>query len=119
MSKIIKVKSNVFPISEENIKEIIQKYNEIKENTDLPIEILGRAEGGFQIKFGKTYFNDNIRQLRWSSDIRESRWSSDKILLPKENYHSVYSYINFLPNERELLFQSMKHVIGENSVFLE
>jgi hypothetical protein len=92
-------------IHKDEIYEIIDFYN--KNNIGLPLEVLHRREGGFQINKldssnqTSTDANDKIKQLRWSR----------RYLKPYKNYEG------FTETEELLLFLSMKKVLGENVVF--
>jgi len=92
-------------IHKDEIYEIIDFYN--KNNIGLPLEVLHRWEGGFQINKlnssnqTSTDANDKIKQLRWSR----------RYLKPYKNYEG------FTETEELLLFLSMKKVLGENVVF--
>jgi hypothetical protein len=92
-------------IHKDEIYEIIDLYN--KNNNGLPLEVLHRCEGGFQInKLDSsnqpyTDINTKIKQLRWSK----------RYLKPYKHYEG------FNETEELLLFLSMKKVLGENVVF--
>ena len=92
-------------IHKDEIYEIIDLYN--KNNIGLPLEVLHRCEGGFQINKSDSSnqtsidANDKIKQLRWSR----------RYLKPYKNYEG------FTETEELLLFLSMKKVLGENVIF--
>lgn len=83
---------------------IIKFYNSIKPTDEYPLEILDRAEGGFQIKFDReepSYDpNDHIRQLRWSQGSLVSA-----------------GYIGFTVPQERLLYESLLSVLGGNVLF--
>lgn len=82
---------------------VIQYYNSIKPADEYPLEVLDRAEGGFQIKFDRdepSYNpNDNIRQLRWHRGILISK-----------------GYIGFTVLQETLLYESLLFVLGNSVV---
>jgi len=92
-------------IHKDEIYEIIDLYN--KNNIGLPLEVLHRCEGGFQINKSDSSnqtsidANDKIKQLRWSK----------RYLKPYKHYEG------FTESEELLLFLSMKKVLGENVIF--
>tara|TARA_B110000305_G_scaffold106669_2_gene119973 strand:+ start:7208 stop:7510 length:303 start_codon:yes stop_codon:yes gene_type:complete len=84
--------------------EVINYYNLNKPNDWLPISKLNRIEGGFQIKLSdyslaKGDVNNQIRQLRW-----------DKKMLKPGFYNGLFL------DEVELLYNSLVHVHGKESV---
>jgi hypothetical protein len=95
-------------IKQNENQEIVEKYNELKPANWQPLEILQRAEGGFQIEIPDkknvkcTNQNDKIKQLRWMN----------KTLVCRN------SYIGFNHVESQLLFRAMHSVLGDN-VYLE
>jgi len=102
----IKVKVNVITTIEN--QEILKKYNELKPPNWPPLEILQRAEGGYQIEIPEKKIincanqNDKIKQLRWM----------DKALMCRS------CYITFNEKELQLLFRAMHSVLGDD-VYLE
>ncbi len=103
---IIKVKNDV--IKHNETLEILKKYNELKPANWPPLEILQRAEGGFQLEIPEKKHikcanqNDKIKQLRWMN----------KTLVCRN------SYLAFNHVELQLLFRAMHSVLGDN-VYLE
>jgi hypothetical protein len=106
--KEYKIKVKIDVIKQNENQEIVEKYNEIKPANWSPLEILQRAEGGFQIEVPDkknvkcTNQNDKIKQLRWMN----------KTLVCRN------SYIGFNHVELQLLFRAMHSVLGDN-VYLE
>lgn len=102
----IKVKVNVITTIEN--QEILKKYNELKPPNWPPLEILQRAEGGYQIEIPEKKIincanqNDKIKQLRWM----------DKALMCRS------CYTTFNEKELQLLFRAMHSVLGDD-VYLE
>jgi hypothetical protein len=98
----IKVKIEV--IKENENQEIVKKYNEVKPPNWPPLQILERAEGGFQIEIpGKKDIkcgneNDKIKQLRWRN----------KALVGYSRYPT------FNQVELQLLLRAMCSVLGDN-----
>jgi len=106
--KEYKIKVKIDVIKQNENQEIVEKYNELKPANWQPLEILQRAEGGFQIEIPDkknvkcTNQNDKIKQLRWMN----------KTLVCRN------SYIGFNHVELQLLFRAMHSVLGDN-VYLE
>lgn len=98
----IKVKLDV--IEENKNQEIVKIYNEIKPPTWPPLQILDRAEGGFQIEIPEkkdikcANQNDKIKQLRWRN----------KALVGYSRYPT------FNQVELQLLLRAMSSVLGDN-----
>ena len=100
------IKVLVHSIEKETIQEILACYNSKKRDGEEPLEILGRCEGGFQIKITKMKevhcdANKKIKQLRWN-----------------KGYLVSQKYIGFTKEEELLLFNSMLNVLGNNNVLL-
>ena len=96
---------------EEILKDILKYYNENKPKENEPLEILDRAEGGFQIQITNMKHklcdaNEKIKQLRWY-----------KGYLTTTFYNS--SYISFSEKELLLLYNSLKYVLVDHNVSLE
>lgn len=102
----IKVKVNVIKTNEN--QEIIEKYNELKPLTWPPLEILQRAEGGFQIEIPE---KKNIRCANQNDKIKQLRWM-DKALVCRG------CYTTFNEKELQLLYRAMHSVLGDN-VYME
>jgi hypothetical protein len=98
----IKVKIEV--IKENENQEIVKKYNEVKPPNWPPLQILERAEGGFQIEIPEKKDikcgneNDKIKQLRWRN----------KALVGYSRYPT------FNQVELQLLLRAMCSVLGDN-----
>ena len=98
----IKVKIEV--IKENENQEILKKYNEVKPPNWPPLQILERAESGFQIEIPEkkdikcANQNDKIKQLRWRN----------KALVGYSRYPT------FNPVELQLLLRAMRSVLGDN-----
>lgn len=98
----IKVKIEV--IKENENQEIVKKYNEVKPPNWPPLQILERAEGGFQIEIPEkkdikcANENDKIKQLRWRN----------KALVGYSRYPT------FNQVELQLLLRAMCSVLGDN-----
>jgi len=96
------IKVNVKYIDPESMQQILNHYNSLKLETDEPLELLDRAEGGFKIKITKMKNvlcdeNEKIKQLRWD----------------KQRLVSNY-FIGFTEKEELLLFESLITVLKEN-----
>ena len=83
-------------------------YNSCKKVWEPLLERLNRAEGGFQVQIpGKENetinTNEKIRQLRWNR----------RRLVQHDSWDPLHDW------EVILLFQALKHVCGEDNVFLE
>jgi ssDNA-binding Zn-finger/Zn-ribbon topoisomerase 1 len=99
---IIKVRVDV--IEENKNQEIVKIYNEAKPPNWPPLQILDRAEGGFQIEIPEkkdikcANQNDKIKQLRWRN----------KALVGYSRYPT------FNQVELQLLLRAMRSVLGDN-----
>jgi len=99
---IIKVRVDV--IEENKNQEIVKIYNEVKPPNWPPLQILERAEGGFQIEIPEkkdikcANGNDKIKQLRWRN----------KALVGYSRYPT------FNQVELQLLLRAMRSVLGDN-----
>lgn len=99
---IIKVKVDI--IEENKNQEIVKKYNEVKPPNWPPLQILDRAEGGFQIEIPEkkdikcANQNDKIKQLRWRN----------KALVGYSRY-PTFNQVELL-----LLLRAMSSVLGDN-----
>lgn len=87
---------------------VIAHYNGLRPAGFLPLEMMNRAEGGFQVRIpemqnARCDANLKIRQLRWFNRCLVS---------------SQY-YIPLTDTETLLLFQSLQAVLGKDKVFLE
>lgn len=102
----IKVKVNVIKTNEN--EEIIKKYNEIKPLNWPPLEMLQRAEGGYQIEIPD---KKNIKCANQNDKIKQLRWMNKALIC--RSY-----YITFNEKELQLLFRAMHSVLGDN-VYLE
>lgn len=101
------IKVLVKEIEEKQLQEILHYYNSNKCDNEEPLELLNRCEGGFQIKL--SYMknqegdeNDKIKQVRW-----------------KNSYLVSEPYISFKYKEKQLLFDSLVYVLGEDKVKTE
>ena len=100
----MQIKVLVDSIDMEMYQKIIDHYNANKPVHEEPLERLGRAEGGFQIKIpgrqdGRFDSNQRIQQLRWS---RKQLVSG--------------AYIGFMPNQETLLYNALVEVLGQSNV---
>jgi hypothetical protein len=102
----IKVKVNVIKTNEN--QEILKKYNEMKHPNWSPLEILQRAEGGYQIEIPE---KKNIKCENQNDKIKQLRWV-DKALVCRGCYTA------FNEKELQLLFRAMHSVLGDD-VYLE
>jgi len=102
----IKVKVNVIKTNEN--EEIIKKYNEIKPLNWPPLEMLQRAEGGYQIEIPD---KKNIKCANQNDKIKQLRWMNKALICRS-------CYITFNEKELQLLFRAMHSVLGDN-VYLE
>jgi hypothetical protein len=98
------IKVSVDSIDMETYQKIIDHYNANKPTSEEPLERLGRAEGGFQIKIpgrqdDRFDSNQKIRQLRWSR---------------KQLVSGVY--IGFTPKQENLLHNALIEVLGQSNV---
>ncbi len=87
---------------------VLDYYNKNKKISDIQLEKLDRCEGGFQFQIIEKQHddcdsNEKIRQLRWYKGY----------LIPHKRYET------FTEEEILLLFESLKHVLGEENVSLE
>lgn len=100
------IKVFIDSIDQSDLEKIIGYYNNNISPDQPKLEILDRAEGGFQIKINEKEHehdsNKKIKQLRWQK----------KHLLPYKNY------IGFDKSEEIMLFNAMYSVLG-NHVLME
>lgn len=87
---------------------VLDYYNANKPEDEEPLEILDRAEGGFQIQIplmkGKMVdSNQKIRQLRWSNRKLVSQVGI--------NY-----YIGFTEKQTMMLFEALVYALGGNVI---
>ena len=87
---------------------ILKKYNEIKPSNWPPLEILERAEGGFQIEIPE---KKNIKCANQNDKIKQLRWINKALIC--RNSHIGFNHV-----ELQLLFRAMHSVLGDN-VYLE
>lgn len=102
----IKVKVNVIKTNEN--QEIIEKYNKIKPPNWPSLEILQRAEGGFQIEIPE---KKNIRCANQNDKIKQLRWMNKALVCRG-------CYTAFNEKEMQLLFRAMHSVLGDD-VYME
>ena len=106
--KDYKIKVKIDVIKQNENQEIVKKYNEIKPPNWLALEILQRAESGFQIEIPA---NKNVKCTNQNEKIKQLRWMN-KTLVCHRNYPT------FNEAELQLLFRAMHSVLGDN-VYLE
>ena len=106
--KEYKIKVKIDVIKQNENQEIVEKYNEIKPVNWLPLEILQRAESGFQIEIPA---NKNVKCTNQNEKIKQLQWMN-KTLVCHRNYPT------FNEAELQLLFRAMHSVLGDN-VYLE
>ena len=106
--KEYKIKVKIDVIKQHENQEIVKKYNEIKPPNWLALEILQRAESGFQIEIPA---NKNVKCTNQNEKIKQLRWMN-KTLVCHRNYPT------FNEAELQLLFRAMHSVLGDN-VYLE
>ena len=101
------IKVLVKEVKKEQLDQILHYYNSNKCDNEEPLELLNQCEGGFQIKL--SYMknqegdeNDKIKQVRW-----------------KNSYLVSEPYISFKYKEKQLLFDSLVYVLGEDKVKME
>ena len=102
----IKVKVNVIKTNEN--QEIIEKYNKIKPLNWPPLEMLQRAEGGYQIEIPE---KKNIRCANQNEKIKQLRWMNKALICRS-------CYTTFNEKELQLLYRAMHSVLGDN-VYME
>ena len=98
----IKVKIDV--IEENKNQEIVKKYNEIKPPTWSPLQILDRAEGGFQIEIPE---KKDIKSANRNDKIKQLRWRNKALV-------GYSRYPTFNQVELQLLLTAMSSVLGDN-----
>jgi hypothetical protein len=101
------IKVLIDSFSFEELKQIIDYYNNHKQPVEEQLEELNRAEGGFKIQITELKSidcneNKKIKQLRWDK----------KSLVSKGN-------IGFTENEEKLLYKSMVQILGIKNVIIE
>ena len=106
--KDYKIKVKIDVIKQNENQEIVEKYNEIKPANWQPLEILQRAEGGFQIEIPD---KKNVKCRNQNDKIKQLRWMNKTLVCRN-------SYIGFNHVELQLLFRAMHSVLGDN-VYLE
>lgn len=106
--KEYKIKVKIDVIKQNENQEIVEKYNELKPANWQPLEILQRAESGFQIEIPA---NKNVKCTNQNEKIKQLRWMNKTLVCRN-------SYIGFNHVELQLLFRAMHSVLGDN-VYLE
>lgn len=101
------IKVLVDTISNANIQNILNYYNQNKPIDSEPLQMLDRYEGGFQISLTNMKDincddNKKIKQLRWHNGCLVSSY-----------------YIGFDMDEEELLYKSLVNVLGQENVSRE
>ena len=102
----IKVKVDVIKGYEN--QEIVKKFNEMKPPDWPPLEILQRAEGGFQIEIPE---KKNIKCANQNQKMKQLRWMNKTLVRYK-------NFISFNDVELQILYKAMHIVLGDN-VYLE
>lgn len=98
----IKVKVDVIKANEN--QEILKKYNEMKPENWPPLQILERAEGGFQIEVPE---KKDIKCANQNDKIKQLRWKNKALIC-----YSRYPIFNHV--ELQLLYKAMRSVLGDN-----
>ena len=102
----IKVKIEV--IKENENQEIIEKYNKIKPLNWPPLEMLQRAEGGYQLEIPE---KKNMKGASQNEKIKQLRWMNKTLICRS-------CYTTFNEKEIQLLYRAMHSVLGDN-VYME
>lgn len=89
-------------------QEIVKKFNEMKPPDWPPLEILQRAEGGFQIEIPE---KKNIKCANQNQKMKQLRWMNKTLVRYK-------NFISFNDVELQILYKAMHIVLGDN-VYLE
>lgn len=109
------IKVVIDSFSFEELKQIIDYYNNHKQPDEEPLEELNRPEGGFKIQITELKSidcneNKKIKQLRWYK----------KSLVPNGNPNgNPKGNIGFTENEEKLLYESMVQILGSENVIME
>ena len=94
-------------------QDIIKYYNERRPEGSQPIYKAAVCEGGFEIPLDKEEI-DNLKThkgqpyLDPNDTVRQVRWNSGWLL--------NMSYMNLREEETSLLYQALKHVMGDDQV---
>lgn len=108
------IRVSVPSIDDESYNKILNYYNENKNSNQQNIEKLNRVEGGFFIEILENFENNKIDEnyCDVNCKIKQLRWNKRRLV--------PYScYASFSEMEEKLLFESMKHILGEDKVCLE
>jgi hypothetical protein len=98
----IRVKIAVIKANEN--QEILKKYNEMKPENWPPLQILERAEGGFQIEIPE---KKNIKCANENDKIKQLRWKNKALVC--YNRYPIFNHV-----ELQLLYKAMSSVLGDN-----
>jgi hypothetical protein len=104
LQKKYTIKVRIDVIEENKNQEIVKKYNEIKPPTWSPLQILGRAEGGFQIEIPE---KKDIKSANQNDKIKQLRWRNKALV-------GYSRYPTFNQVELQLLLTAMSSVLGDN-----
>ena len=104
----IKVTFDAITLDQSN--KVIEYYNKNKKETDNPLKKLDRAEGGFEIELNKP-INIFIGLSNVNNKIKQLRWTNKRLI------SDVYQ--DFNQSEKELLYQALCSVFGEEYIILE
>lgn len=102
------IKTTLNVIKTNETQEILNKYNEMKPPNWPPLEILQRAEGGFQIEIPE---KKNIRCANQNEKIKQLRWMNKALVCRS-------CYTTFNEKELQILYRAMHSVLSDN-VYLE
>jgi hypothetical protein len=100
------IKVSVTSIDKDTFQKILDHYNSNKDVDEEPLEILQRAEGGFQIQITSMknqYCDDNLK-------IKQLRWSKQRLV--------SNLYIGFTEKEEIRLYEALVYALG-GDVILE
>ncbi len=104
LQKKYTIKVRVDVIEENKNQEIVKIYNEVKPPNWPPLQILDRAEGGFQIEIPE---KKDIKCANQNDKIKQLRWRNKSLV-------GYSRYPTFNQVELQLLLRAMNSVLGDN-----
>ena len=107
----IRVLTDTLP--ENGYREILYYYNSNKPDNWKNLRQAGVYEGGFEVSKNESEIEELQKRYRYldpNEKVRQVRWSNGRLL--------GLGHLPLLEEETLLLYQALKHVLGENLVEL-